>query len=122
MHQVGILGRGTARDERILGPSSRERIVRVFSRQRGIARRSDFSVPIEDLRPEPKGTEAILPIKDDLNGRIEGFGSRFWNHVLDRCGPLREDLEQKGPLKGVLYSDRYIADTLGLGATAGTHA
>ena len=66
-------------------------------------------VPIEDLRPEPKGTEAILPIKDDLNGRIEGFGSRFWNHVLDRCGPLREDLEQKGPLKGVLYSDRYIA-------------
>ena len=66
-------------------------------------------VPIEDLRPEPTGTEAILPAKDELNGRIEGFGSRFWNYVLDRCGALREDLVQKGPLRRIRYSDRYIA-------------
>ena len=66
-------------------------------------------VPIEDLRPEPEGTEAILRVKGELNGRIEGFGSRFWNYVLDRCGPLREDLVQKGPMRRVRYSDRYIA-------------
>ena len=66
------------------------------------------AVPDDELRPRPEGTEAILPIKDELNGRIEGFGSRFWTHVLERCRGLEVQFEQKDPLKRVSYSDRYI--------------
>ena len=66
------------------------------------------AVPDDELRPQPEGTEAVLPIKKELNGRIEGFGSRFWAHVLDRCRGLEEQFEQKGLLERVTYSDRYI--------------
>ena len=66
------------------------------------------AVPDDELRPQPEGTVAILPIKEELNGRIEGFGSRFWTYVLERCRGLDGQFEQNGPLERVSYSDRYI--------------
>ena len=66
------------------------------------------AVAEDELRPQPEGTEAILPIKDELNGRIEGFGSRFWTHVLERCGGLERQFDVDDPVARVTYSDRYI--------------
>ena len=67
------------------------------------------AVANEELRPRPEGTEAILPIRNELNGRIEGFGSRFWTHVLGQCGALDNEFKQQGALTRVRYCDRYIA-------------
>ncbi|MYI36810.1 MAG: DUF1998 domain-containing protein, partial [Acidimicrobiaceae bacterium] len=62
----------------------------------------------EELRPRPEGAEAILPIHDELNGRIEGFGSRFWEHVLTNCDALRNEFSRQSTMTSVSYSDRYI--------------
>ena len=67
------------------------------------------AVTNKELRPRPEGTEAILPIRDELNGRIEGFGSRFWTHVLGKCGALEDEFKRQGTLTRVSYTDRYIA-------------
>ena len=69
------------------------------------------SVPIslEELRPEPEGTIAHLNIQTELNGRVEGFGSRFWTHILDECRAFSDDFADRGPLARVSYSDRYVA-------------
>ena len=67
------------------------------------------AVPNEELRPHPEGTEAILPIKNELNGWTEGFGSRFWTYVLGRCGGLEKAFDENGSLERVSYSDRYIS-------------
>ena len=65
-------------------------------------------VSIEELRPQPKGTLAHLNIQTELNGWIEGFGSRFWTHILDECRALGDGFAEGGPLARVSYADRYI--------------
>ena len=66
------------------------------------------AVAVDQLRPQPDGTVAIVEIRKELDGRLEGFGSRFWSTVEDHCRPLKERLETGGLLKEVSYSDRYI--------------
>ena len=51
---------------------------------------------------------AIIRIHKEIDGRIEGFGSRFWSQVDDHCAALKEQLERGGPLREVAYSDRYL--------------
>ena len=65
-------------------------------------------IGIDELRPAPEGTVAILRIHKEIDGRIEGFGSRFWSQVDDHCAALKEQLERGGPLREVTYSDRYL--------------
>ena len=67
------------------------------------------AVAVDQLRPQPEGTVAMLTIRKELDGRIEGFGSRFWSVVQSHCRPLRDQLEKGDPLREVSYSDRYIA-------------
>ena len=67
------------------------------------------AIPIDQLRPQPEGTVAMLSIRNELDGRIQGFGSRFWSHVQDHCRRLNEQFEQGDPLARVSYSDRYVA-------------
>ena len=67
------------------------------------------AVALDELRPQPEGTLAMLPIRKEFDGRIDGFGSRFWSAVEDRCGPLKDQLEQGGPITEVCYSDRYVS-------------
>ena len=67
------------------------------------------AVAIDQLRPRPEGTVAMLTIRKELDGRIEGFGPRFWSAVEDHCRPLKDRLEKGGPIREVSYSDRYIA-------------
>jgi len=62
----------------------------------------------EELRPRPEGTEVVLPIHSELNGRLRGFGSRFWTNVFGKCGPLEADFQRHGAPSRVSYSDRYI--------------
>ena len=72
------------------------------------------AVSIDQLRPrpEPDSTVEILPIQKELNGRIEGFGSRFWTHIHNHCSPLKEQFD-KGLLTSVSYCDRYLATPWG---------
>ncbi|MDE0001409.1 MAG: DEAD/DEAH box helicase [Rhodospirillaceae bacterium] len=65
-------------------------------------------VPVDELRPQHDGT-TVLPVWRELNGRIEGFGSRFWSYVFEHCHPLKDQFLQGGPLMRVKYSDRYLA-------------
>ena len=65
-------------------------------------------VSVDELRPQNDGA-VILPVWKELNGRIEGFGSMFWNHIHEQCRPLKGQFEQGGPLTRVEYSDRYLA-------------
>ena len=67
------------------------------------------AVSIDQLRPLPDRTVEILPIRKELDGRLEGFGSRFWAQAGDHCRPLKEQLEQGGALARVSYRDRYLA-------------
>ena len=66
------------------------------------------AVPIDRLRPQPDGTVAILTLQKELDGRIDGFGSRFWALVHSQCGALKEQCEQGGPITHVSYRDRYL--------------
>ena len=67
------------------------------------------AVAVDQPRPRSEGTVERLTIRRELNGRIEGFGSRFWSAVKDYCRPLKDQLENGGPIRKVSYSDRYIA-------------
>ena len=67
------------------------------------------AVPVDQLRPQPEGTVAMLSVRKELDGRIQGFGARFWSHVQDHCRRLQEQFEQGVPLAQVSYSDRYVA-------------
>ena len=65
------------------------------------------AVSIEQLRPQPEPGSTELDIYKELDGRIEGFGSRFWSHVHNGCRPLKEQFEQ-GKLTRVTYRDRFM--------------
>ena len=67
------------------------------------------ALAVDQLRPQPEGTVAILAIQNEFDGRIEGFGSRFWSHVQSHCRTLKEQFDHGGPLTHVSYSDRYIS-------------
>ena len=67
-----------------------------------------LAVAVDQLRPQPDGTVAIVEIRKELDGRLEGFGSRFWSAVKDHCSPIKDRFETGGLLKEVSYSDRYI--------------
>ena len=82
----------------------------VYARAAGaLPRIRTDAVPVDQLRPQPDGTVAMLSIRKELDGRIQGFGSRFWSHVQDHCRRLQEEFEQGAPLARVSYSDRYVA-------------
>ena len=65
-------------------------------------------VSIEELRPQPAGTLAQINIHTELNGRVDGFGSRFWTLILDGCSALNDDFAKRRPLARVSYADRYV--------------
>ena len=67
------------------------------------------ALAVDQLRPQPEGTVAILAVRNELNGRIEGFGSRFLSHVQGHCRTLKEQFKHGGPLTHVSYCDRYIS-------------
>ena len=66
------------------------------------------AIPVERLRPSAENAFK-LPVHKELDGRIEGFGSRFWNQILDHCAPLKQRFVQGDPLHRVSYRDRYLA-------------
>ncbi len=70
------------------------------------------AIPIDQLRPQPEATVAMLPIRKELDGRMQGFGSQFWSHIRNTCKRLAKLFEQAVPLTSVSYSDRYIATPL----------
>lgn len=82
----------------------------VYARGAGaLPRIQSDAIPIDQLRPQAEDTVAILSIRKELDGRIQGFGSRFWAHVQNHCRQLEVQLKQGAPLTRVSYSDRYVA-------------
>ena len=64
------------------------------------------AIAITELHPQ---SDAIPHIQKELDGRIEGFGSRFWTHIHDGCRPLKEQFDSGRSLTRVRYCDRYLA-------------
>ena len=82
----------------------------VYARIRGaLPRVQADAISIDELRPQPDRTVAILPVQREFDGRLEGFGSRFWAKVGGHCHSLKEQFEQGGVLTRVSYRDRYLA-------------
>ena len=82
----------------------------VYARVAGaLPRIQTDAIPTDQLRPQPENTVAMLAIRKELDGRIEGFGSRFWSRVENHCPPFKSQLAPGTQLTRVSYSDRYIA-------------
>ena len=65
------------------------------------------AIDTEELRPPTNGA-AVLRINNELDGRVEGFGSRFWACVRDGCQSLKDQFAQGRSLQRVEYADRYL--------------
>ena len=64
------------------------------------------AIAVTELRPQ---SDAVLRIRKELDGRIEGFGSRFWTHIRNGCSSLKEQFDRGRFLTRVRYCDRYLA-------------
>ena len=96
---MGDVQRGGRADERRVGTTSRGRAEpSTHELQDALPRIRTDAIPVDQLRPQPEGTVAMLSVRKELDGRIQGFGSRFWSHVQDNCPRLREQFEQDAPL------------------------
>lgn len=81
----------------------------VYARiQRALHQIRTDALPIDRLRPRPDGTVAILTLQKELDGRVDGFGSRFWAYVHSQCRALKEQCERGVPMTYVSYRDRYL--------------
>ena len=49
---------------------------------------------IDQLSPRARGYGSDSPIRKELDGCIEGFGSRFLSAVEYHCRPLKDQLEK----------------------------
>lgn len=49
-----------------------------------------------------------ISIRNELDGRVDMFGSRFWSVTKKHCRSLEDQLDRGDPLGKVSYSDRYI--------------
>lgn len=58
--------------------------------------------------PDTPGAVVQISIRNELDGRIETFGSRFWSVSRKHCRFLKEQLDSGNPLGEVSYSDRYV--------------
>lgn len=73
----------------------------------------NFSVA--EIRPAYAG-DKDLQINDEIDGSIDGFGSRFWAHVASLVPILSDQLNREGdPLISVEYGDRYLRSPLTAG-------
>ena len=54
-----------------------------------------------------------IEINDELHGPGEGFGERYWDHVLARHKGLKQ-LFEHDQLESIRYSDRYLRTPLGV--------
>jgi hypothetical protein len=60
---------------------------------------------------EPERT-TLCSLTNELNGRVEDFGEAFWRFVGQRSSLVGRRLEQKTPLIGIEYCDRYLNSPL----------
>ena len=103
-----------------LGPSEnwgranpKDRCVRVVIKQ-------PLSPPIgkvvesASIRRVPPGTFREVVIRDQLNGPIEGLGTRFWQMVMTSVPHLKERIDKKSALVAVEYRDRYLSSPMNI--------
>ena len=70
--------------------------------------RSYREPPVPFINEPDDHPDVQISIRNELDGRVDTFGSRFWSVAKERCRPLEEQLDRGDPLGKVSYSDRYI--------------
>lgn len=77
------------------------------------------SLPIErvlnasDMMPSARPGLIKVEINDQLDGSLDGFARRFWEHLRHKAGSLLDDaLTGKDPIIELIYSDRYVCSPL----------
>lgn len=63
----------------------------------------------------PTATPGVIKIEIDnqLNGAIDSFARRFWEHLRNEAGSLLDEaLTDKDPITKLVYSDRYVRNPL----------
>lgn len=65
-----------------------------------------------DIRPASAGGDRLLQLREELSGRLQGFGQRFWPLVASEYPPLARLLDSDVDLVSIHYHDRYIFSPL----------
>ena len=60
----------------------------------------------------PPGKEDRVELAEPLRGSLDGLGSRYWKEIFDKSPHLQVRLQQRVPVREVLYSDRYVRSPL----------
>lgn len=63
----------------------------------------------------PAATPGLIKVEiaNELDGAIDSFARRFWEHIRNAAGNLLNDaLTEKEPITELIYSDRYVCNPL----------
>ena len=60
----------------------------------------------------PPGKKDRVELDERLRGLLDGLGSRYWKEILDKSPHLQVRLQQRIPVREVLYSDGYVRSPL----------
>ncbi len=88
--------------------SSVEQSVIVRQDAQEVACESGRVLDIEDLRPKPQGGAVVLELRNQLDGPIGDFGTKFWNLALQKSPALMARFQGPQRVVRVCYSDRYL--------------
>ena len=67
----------------------------------------------EQLRPEINSGDIEIVLQNELNGKTQGFGVRFWDFIFSRYPLLKESLmNDLSEISELTYTDRYIFSPL----------
>ncbi|NCB55899.1 MAG: DEAD/DEAH box helicase [Gammaproteobacteria bacterium] len=74
---------------------------------------TDRVLDASELMPVGSPDLIKIEIADQLDGSLNGFARRFWNHLRHKASSLLEDaLTGKDPIMEVTYTDRYVCSPL----------
>lgn len=80
----------------------------------------NFELPVEvlsiaQLLPQPGPGDRRIDIGNELDGPLQGFGNRFWDHVLAGESSAAELISSgDGNIASISYSDRYLSNPISL--------
>lgn len=67
-----------------------------------------------ELRGAAPGSARAIAVDHEMDGPVDGFGDRFWEHVLPAAPAARDRLSAGERLVSVGYADRYLVTPLAL--------
>lgn len=68
-------------------------------------------IPASDIRPSggASSSNVELVTREELNGNLQGFGTRFWDALMAASPDLKKQImDSNNELLGISYKDRYL--------------